>query len=143
MLSVTATRVFAYGEDSFALPLTSELGLTVVRSRSRENNTQLFSNTLAPLRYALYGENVNRIPCALRFGNPIQIHGERLQRKEKRHPDRDTEKSRLRVVTYAPLRTSRIVVCYRIGTLLSADSLLAGERVFRSPVVSTRRKNDT
>ena len=36
----------------FALTLTSELGLTVVRSRSRENNTQLFSNTLAPLRYA-------------------------------------------------------------------------------------------
>ena len=30
-------------------------GLTAVRSRSRENNTQLFSNTLAPLRYALYG----------------------------------------------------------------------------------------
>ena len=41
------------------LPLTSELGLTVVRSRSRENNTQLFSNTLAPLRYALCAENAN------------------------------------------------------------------------------------
>ena len=34
---------------------TGEQGLTVVRSRSRENNTQLFSNTLVPLRYALYG----------------------------------------------------------------------------------------
>ena len=30
---------------------TGERGLTAVRSRSRENNTQLFSNTLAPLRY--------------------------------------------------------------------------------------------
>ena len=71
----TSTRVFAFGEDSFALPLTSELGLTVVRSRSRENNTQLFSNTLAPLRYALYGENVNRIPCASHCENPIQSEG--------------------------------------------------------------------
>ena len=26
-------------------------GLAAARSRSRENNTQLFSNTLAPLRY--------------------------------------------------------------------------------------------
>ena len=33
------------------LPLTSELVLVATRSRSRENNTQLFSNTLAPLRY--------------------------------------------------------------------------------------------
>ena len=41
---------------AFCLPLTSELGLTAVRSRSRENNTQLFSNTLAPLRYALCAE---------------------------------------------------------------------------------------
>ena len=30
---------------------TGERGLTAVRSRSRENNTQLFSNTHAPLRY--------------------------------------------------------------------------------------------
>ena len=30
---------------------TGEQCLTAVRSRSRENNTQLFSNTLAPLRY--------------------------------------------------------------------------------------------
>ena len=30
---------------------TSERGLTAVRSRSRKNNSQLFSNTLAPLRY--------------------------------------------------------------------------------------------
>ncbi len=30
---------------------TGERGLTSVRSRSKENNTQLFSNTLAPLRY--------------------------------------------------------------------------------------------
>ena len=41
---------------AFCLPLTSEFGLTAVRSRSRENNTQLFSNTLAPLRYALCAE---------------------------------------------------------------------------------------
>ena len=34
---------------------TGEQGLTAVRSRSRENNIQLFSYTLAPLRYALYG----------------------------------------------------------------------------------------
>ena len=45
------------------LPLTSKLGLTVVRSRSRENNTQLFSNTLAPLRYALCTAYVNRHPA--------------------------------------------------------------------------------
>jgi len=38
---------------------TGEQGLTAVRSRSRENNTQLFSNTLAPLRSALYGSNAN------------------------------------------------------------------------------------
>ena len=43
----------------FCLPLTSELGLTAVRSRSRENNTQLFSNTLAPFHYALCAENAN------------------------------------------------------------------------------------
>ena len=43
----------------------------------------------------------------------------------------------------APLRTSRIVVSYRLGTLGSAHSLLDGERYFRSPVVSTRRKNNT
>ena len=30
---------------------TGERGLVATRSRSRENNTQLFSNTLAPLRY--------------------------------------------------------------------------------------------
>ena len=30
---------------------TGEQGLTAVRSRSRENNTQLFSYTLVPLRY--------------------------------------------------------------------------------------------
>ncbi len=30
---------------------TGEQGLTAVWSRSRENNTQLFSNTLATLRY--------------------------------------------------------------------------------------------
>ena len=65
------TRVFACGEDSFALPLTSKLGLTAVRSRSRENNTQLFSNTLAPLRYALCGENVNQI--SLRSARGVRI----------------------------------------------------------------------
>ena len=61
----TSTRVFAFGEDSFALPLTSELD-------------------------ALYGENVNRIPCASHCENPIQILGGRRQRKEKRHPEWDT-----------------------------------------------------
>ncbi len=50
MLLGTSTRVFAFGEDSFALPLTSELG-------------------------ALYGENVNRIPCASHCENPIQSEG--------------------------------------------------------------------
>ena len=49
----------------FALTLTSELGLTAVRSRSSENNIQLFSYTLAPLRYALFGENANPAPAAL------------------------------------------------------------------------------
>ncbi|MBO7304776.1 MAG: hypothetical protein J6V09_06105 [Clostridia bacterium] len=42
-----ATQVFAVGEDSFALPLTSELD-------------------------ALFGENVNWFPCAARCGNPAQ-----------------------------------------------------------------------
>ena len=67
----------------FALTLTSELGLTVVRSRSRENNTQLFSNTLASLRYALYGSNANPI---LRLGESqrgVRILSYRSQRNKK------------------------------------------------------------
>ena len=40
---------------------TGEQGLTAVRSRSRENNTQLFSNALAPLRYpCLLGKRFSR-----------------------------------------------------------------------------------
>ena len=50
--------VASLSKYTLAFRLTSELGLTAVRSRSRENNTQLFSNTLAPLRYALYGSNI-------------------------------------------------------------------------------------
>ena len=51
--------VFALAKIS--TPALDERGLTAVRSRSRENNTQLFSNTLAPLRYALFAENANSI----------------------------------------------------------------------------------
>ena len=57
------------------LPLTSKLGLTVVRSRSRENNTQLFSNTLAPLRYALCTAYVNRTLLHLWFAELFQNWG--------------------------------------------------------------------
>ena len=41
------------------MPRTSELVLVATRSRSRENNTQLFSYTLAPFHYALCAENAN------------------------------------------------------------------------------------
>ena len=57
----------------FALTLTSELGLTVVRSRSRENNTQLFSNTLAPLRYALYGSMQHTDKVGILPGEQIKL----------------------------------------------------------------------
>ena len=56
-----------------ALTLTSELGLTVVRSRSRENNTQLFSNTLAPLRYALYGSMQHTDKVGILPGEQIKL----------------------------------------------------------------------
>ena len=53
---------FAASRQYFrALRLTSKLGLTAVRSRSRENNTQLFSDTLASLRYDLRAGNAHHI----------------------------------------------------------------------------------
>ena len=55
------------------LPLTSELGLTAGRSRSRENNTQLFSNTLAPLRYALYGSMQHTDKVGILPGEQIKL----------------------------------------------------------------------
>ena len=75
-------RGIRLGRRFFALPLTSELGLTVVRSRSRENNTQLFSNTLASLRYALCGSNAT--PATASHGeNPLP-----LSQKERFNPTR-------------------------------------------------------
>ena len=57
----------------FALTLTSELGLTEVRSRSRKNNTQLFSNTLAPLYYALYGSMQHTDKVGILPGEQIKL----------------------------------------------------------------------
>ena len=67
----------------FALPLTSELGLTAVRSRSRENNTQLFSYTLASHRYALYGSNANPILRLCESQRGVRIHSYQCQRNKK------------------------------------------------------------
>ena len=52
--------VFWRGASIFlALTLTSKLVLVETRSRSRENNTQLFSYTFALFHYALCGWNAN------------------------------------------------------------------------------------
>ena len=45
----------------------------MVRSRSRENNTQLFSNTLAPLRYALYGSMQHTDKVGILPGEQIKL----------------------------------------------------------------------
>ena len=71
-LFVGSTQVFTYGEDSYALPLTSELD-------------------------ALCGENVNRILLRQRLAEHSSNRMDR-QRKEKRHPERDTEPPR-----YSPM----------------------------------------
>ena len=55
-------RVFACGEDSIALPLTSELD-------------------------AFRGENVNRIPCAMRCGNAAQSESGGSKRKKNGTPN--------------------------------------------------------
>ena len=59
---------------------TGERGLTAVRSRLRKNNTQLFSNTLAPLRYP-DGLRSNANPI-LRLGESQR--GVRILSKRKR-----------------------------------------------------------
>ena len=74
------------------LPLTSKLVLTAVRSRSRENNTQLFSNTLAPLRYLksklsrLRSGYVHRHSVAQGARNRLKSKAITAKRKEKGHP---------------------------------------------------------
>ena len=115
MLSATATRVFASGEDSFALPLTSELD-------------------------ALCGENVNRIPCASHCGNPIQSASSDSKGKKNGIPNgipKASASCRDFSATPHPSHSHLLSPAQVFG---SADSLLVGERCFRSPGVSTRRK---
>ena len=69
---------YSPGRKFARLPLTSELALTAVRSRSRENNIQLFSYTLAPLRYALCVAYAN--PAT---SSPGEIPRTRHQKKKK------------------------------------------------------------
>ena len=74
------------------MPLTSKLGLTAVRSRSRENNTQLFFNTLAPLRYALYGsmqhtDKVGILPGEqMKFTKDKKRNNHRILYRERQYP---------------------------------------------------------
>ena len=68
------------------MSLTSKLGLTAARSRSRENNIQLFSYTLAPLRYAFCGSNANPVPRK-RLGTVVRILYFAAKGKKKRPSD--------------------------------------------------------